>query len=403
MSAILALNCGSSSLKFQVVEIDGSGRAGGRPARGGVSGFGPKADVTLQLGAAPPRRLEEPMADHRAAVERVLGWLADGRIAPVAVAHRVVHGGPKHVASALIDDALLGDLDALEALAPLHNGPGVAAIRAARAALGPAVPMVAVFDTAFHAGMPAAAREYAIPRDLAGRHGIHRYGFHGTSFRSVLADYTRLSGRAPDAARIVALHLGSGCSAAAIDRGRSADTSMGFTPLEGLVMGTRSGDLDPAIVGHLSRVEGVPAGEVERWLNERSGLLGLGGTADMRALLERAAADPDARLAVESFCYRARKYVGAYLAALGGADALGVTGAIGERAPEVRRRICEPLAWLGVELDVAENAAAVGVAARLSPDSARVPVWVIPTDEERVMAEDTAALLRVAAAPGGRQ
>jgi len=402
VSAVLALNCGSSSLKFQVIETDGSGRASGRPARGGVSGFGREADVALQLGSAPPLKLKEAVADHRAAVERVLGWLTDGGVAPVAVAHRVVHGGPKHVASAVIDDAVLRDLDAIEALAPLHNGPGVAAIRAARAALGPAVPMVAVFDTAFHAGMPAAAREYAIPRDLAWRHGIHRYGFHGTSFRSVLEDYERLSGRAPETARIVALHLGSGCSAVAIDCGRSVDTSMGFTPLEGLVMGTRSGDLDPAIVGHLSRAEGVPVGEVEHWLNERSGLLGLGGTADMRALLERAAADPNARLAVESFCYRARKYVGAYLAALGGADALVFTGAIGERAPEVRRRICEPLAWLGVGLDVAENAAAVGVAARLSPDTARVPVWVIPTDEERVMVEDTAALLRPAAPQGAR-
>jgi len=177
---------------------------------------------------------------------------------------------------------------------------------------------------------------------------------------------------------------------------------MGFTPLEGLIMGTRSGDADPAIVGYLSRAEGVPVDEVERWLNERSGLRGLGGTHDMRALLDRAAADPDALLAVESFCYRARKYVGAYLAAMGGAEALVFTGAIGERAPEVRRRICAPLGWLGVELDEAENAAAIGVAARLSPDGARLPVWVIPTDEERVMAEDTAALLATASGAKAR-
>src|SRR5262245_5081320 len=217
MSAVLALNCGSSSLKFQVVEIDGSGRAADRPARGGVSAFGREADVVLHGSPAPAVRLREPVADHHAAVERVLGWLAERRVGIGAVAHRVVHGGPKHVASAAIDDALLRDLDAIEALAPLHNGPSVAAIRATRAALGPGVPMVAVFDTGFHAGMPAAAREYAIPRDLAWRHGIHRYGFHGTSFRSVLEDFGRLSGRAPDTARLVALHLGSGCSAAAID------------------------------------------------------------------------------------------------------------------------------------------------------------------------------------------
>jgi acetate kinase len=400
--AVLALNCGSSSLKFQVVEVDDSGRAAARPARGGVSAFGPQAEVTLQLRTDPALREKTPVPDHRAAVELVLDWLAKSACAVDAVAHRIVHGGPKYAASVLIDDGVLRALEAVEALAPLHNAPSVAAVRAARAALGPAVPMAAVFDTGFHAGMPAAAREYAIPRDLAWRHGIHRYGFHGTSFRSVLRDYGRLSGRAADADRVVALHLGSGCSAAAVDCGRSIDTSMGFTPLEGLIMGTRSGDADPAIVGYLSRAEGVPVDEVERWLNERSGLRGLGGTHDMRALLDRAAADPDAQLAVESFCYRARKYVGAYLAALGGAEALVFTGAIGERAPEVRRRICAPLGWLGVELDEAENAAAIGVAARLSPDGARLPVWVIPTDEERVMAEDTAALLATASGAKAR-
>lgn len=393
MTAVLALNCGSSSLKFQVIRVDGPGTVGERPARGAVSDFGPSAHLTLERAAAPPVRGAEALADHRAAVERVLGWLASEGIGVDAVAHRVVHGGADHTASAVIDDEVLRALGQLEALAPLHNASSLAAIRATRAALGPAVPMVAVFDTAFHAGLPPVAREYALPRDLARRHGIRRYGFHGTSFRSVLDDYARLTGRPAATARLVALHLGSGCSAVAIDGGRSVDTSMGFTPLEGLVMGTRSGDLDPAIVGFLGRVERAAPDQVEAWLNERSGLLGLGGTADMRALLERAPRDPDARLAVESFCYRARKYVGAYLAALGGADALVFTGAIGERAPEVRRQICAPLGWLGIELDEARNAGAGAVGTRVSPDGARVSVWIIPTDEERVMAQDTAALL----------
>ena len=393
MTAVLALNCGSSSLKFQVIQVDGAGTVGERPARGAVSDFGPRAHLGLERAAAPPVRGAEALADHRAAVERVLAWLAAEDIGVDAVAHRVVHGGADHTASVVIDDEVMRALGQLEALAPLHNASSLAAIRATRAALGPAVPMVAVFDTAFHAGLPPVAREYALPRNLARRHGIRRSGFHGTSFRSVLDDYARLTGRPVATARLVALHLGSGCSAVAIDGGRSVDTSMGFTPLEGLVMGTRSGDLDPAIASFLSRVERAAPDQVETWLNERSGLLGLAGTADMRALLERAPRDPDARLAIESFCYRARKYVGAYLAALGGADALVFTGAIGERAPEVRRRICAPLGWLGIDLDAARNAGAGALATRVSPDDARVSVWIIPTDEERVMAQDTAALL----------
>jgi acetate kinase len=390
---VLALNCGSSSLKFQVLQVGPTGNAEARPARGGLSGFGPDARVRLEASGGPAESTEENVADHTAAAERVLSWLADRRVRVDAVAHRVVHGGPAHTASALIDDRLLDGLDRLADLAPLHNRPSIAVIRAARARLGERVPMAAVFDTSFHAGLPDVAREYAIPRSLARRHGIRRYGFHGTSFRGVLEDYARLVGRPAATVRVVALHLGSGCSAAAIAGGRSIDTSMGFTPLEGLIMGTRAGDLDPAIVSHLSRVESVPAEEVESWLNERSGLVGLGGSSDMRVLLERADADPAAALAVDSFCYRALKYVGAYLAVLGGADALIFTGAIGEGAPEVRRRICAPLQWLGMALDPERNAAATAAAACLSPPGCPLPAWTIPTDEERVMASDTAALL----------
>jgi acetate kinase len=392
---VLALNCGSSSLKTQVLAMAADGAVRARPARGAIERIGEgQALVTLETATTGPTRVEERVTDHAAAVERVLDWLAATGLRFDAVAHRVVHGGPRYTQSAVIDERVIGTLSELEELAPLHNGPSVTAIRAARRRLGPSLPMVAVFDTTFHATLPDHARAYAIPRELALRHGVRRFGFHGTSFRHVLARYGELASVPPARARLVALHLGNGCSAVAIAEGRSVDTSMGLTPLEGLVMGTRSGDLDPAAVGHLARGEGAPVEEVERRLNEESGLLGLSGLSkDMRDLLARASEDPRARLAVEVFCYRARKYVGAYLAALGGAEALVFTGAMGERAPEVRARICGGLEWFGLVLDPEANWRVTDAEARISPAGARVAVWVIPTDEEAVMAADAAALL----------
>jgi acetate kinase len=261
--------------------------------------------------------------------------------------------------------------------------------------------MVAVFDTAVHATLPAAAAGYALPEPLARRHEIRRYGFHGTSYRSVVGRYAELTETPVEEVSLVALHLGNGCSAAAIRNGRSVDTSMGFTPLEGLVMGTRAGDLDPAIVAHLARVEGASADEVERWLNERSGLLGVSGTSrDMRDLLAREATDPRARLAIEMFCHRARKYLGAYLAVLGGAAAAVVfTAGIGEHAAPVRARICADMAWAGLVLDPARNEAAAGGEARIDGPGSRLAAFVIPTDEEAVIARDTADCLASAASP----
>jgi acetate kinase len=302
----------------------------------------------------------------------------------------VVHGGEGFTRPALIDAEVIAAIRALEELAPLHNAPSLAGIEAARRALGPDVPMVAVFDTAFHATIPEAAHLYAIPRELATTHRIRRYGFHGVAYQSVLEGYAELSGTPPDRATLVALHLGNGCSAAAIRHGRSVDTSMGLTPLEGLVMGTRSGDVDPALVGHLARVAGVPVPEVERWLNERSGLLGLSGRSrDMRDLLDREREDPRARLAIDVFCHRARKYLGAYLTLLGGGDAVVFSGGIGEHAAEIRARICAGLEWAGLVLDPARNARAVGRAGRLTADGARLPAYAIPADEERVIARET--------------
>jgi acetate kinase len=406
--SVLALNCGSSSLKFQVFASDpGAPPAGARRlARGIVERIGDRASLEFQVEGSSATQEREPVPDHEAAVRRVLGWLAargasahGGAIRIDAVGHRVVHGGARFTDSVLIDADVLDAIEALEALAPLHNAPSLAGIRAARVALGPDVPMVAVFDTAFHATMPEHAYRYAIPHELAVKHGIRRYGFHGLAYRSVVARYVELTEIPLERATLVAFHLGNGCSAAAIKGGRSIDTSMGLTPLEGLVMGTRSGDVDPALIGHLARLEGVSAQEVERWLNERAGLLGLSGRSrDMRDLLASEQADPRARLAVEVFSYRARKYLGAYLAVLGGADAVVFSGGIGEHAPEVRDRICAGMEWTGLVLDRSRNVGVVGREGRLSPDGARCPAYVIPADEERVIAQDVVECL---ARPGG--
>lgn len=368
---VLVLNCGSSSVKFRV------------------------ADATAARATTLASGVIERVDDHEAAVREAIGRARAGRgVTRIdAVGHRVVHGGPRFAGAAPIDDDVVAAIEALNPLAPLHNAPSLAGIRAARAAL-PGVPMVAAFDTAFHATMPARAAGYAIPRDLAARHGVRRFGFHGLAYRSVVAGWTRASGARVASSRLVALHLGSGCSAAAIEGGRSVDTSMGFTPLEGLVMGTRSGDVDPAIVPYLGARDGATAGEVVALLNQRSGLLGVSGTsADMRDLLAREGHDADARLAVEMFCHRVRKYLGAYLAVLGGADAVLFSGGIGEHQAAVRERVCAGFEWCGLVLDRARNAAAGDGARRISADGARLAAWVVPADEESVIVEDVVACL----------
>jgi acetate kinase len=368
---VLALNAGSSSLKFRVGRFEAPGRAMQEIARGIVERIG--TDYARAVGEV---------------VERI-------RACPVeAVGHRVVHGGSRFVQSTLISDDVVAAIEALEDLAPLHNGPSLAVIRACRARFGGDVPMVAVFDTAFHATLPEHAYHYAIPHEMAERHGIRRFGFHGTSYRYVVARYRDVAGR-PNTDALVVFHLGNGCSVAAIRDGVSLDTSMGFTPLEGLVMGTRAGDLDPTLVGYLARKERVSTAEVERWLNERSGLLGLsGGTADMRDLLQRRQRDPRARLAVEVFCYRARKYLGAYLAALGGAQAVVFTGGIGEHQPEVRARICAGMEWCGLVLDPQHNTKVIGMEGVISAATSVIRAFVIPTDEEAIIARDTMEALR---------
>ena len=391
---LLVLNSGSSSLKFRVVEAD-------CPAS-----ESPSSDLNTVLSGSITRIGREPaiqwnhgpltsvprVRNHHDAVECLFDHVdlhgVDG------VGHRVVHGGSRFTEPVRLDDAVMRDLEALCVLAPLHNPPSLMAIHSARAVLGAAIPMVLVFDTAFHATMPPSASTYAIPHDLGQRHGIRRYGFHGLAHASLTAAYARATRRSVKGTRLITLQLGNGCSATAVRDGRSIDTSMGMTPLEGLVMGTRSGDVDPAIVTYLAQRESVDAETVLRWLNERSGLLGLSGLSnDVRDILEaERRGEARAALAVDVFCYRVRRYIGAYLAALGGADAVVFGGGIGEHAAAIRERICAGMEWCGLRLDALLNAQTValeaGAAACISPPDAALPAYVAGVDEEGVIAAE---------------
>jgi acetate kinase len=400
---ILVLNVGSSSVKFQLIDTDDSAIAEARDrrlARGQIERIGGEAIVTLTAAGRQPARRVGIVRDHTAAVEYLIAWLtSDESGVPItsagdigAVGHRVVHGGERFTHSTRIDDDVCRALEELIDLAPLHNPHNLLGIAAVRAVLGPGVPQVAVFDTAFHHSLPETAYVYAIPYQFYRRHRVRRYGFHGTSHRYVAYRYRQLTQRTREMTKVITLHLGNGASACAIVGGDSVDTSMGLTPLEGLVMGTRSGDLDPAILDFISAKEGLSIRDIDSMLNKQSGLLGVSGlTGDMRDLLAEEAEHDDrrARLAIDLFCYRIKKYLGAYLAAMNGADAVIFAGGIGENAPEVRRRICAGLTWLGINVDSARNAALVGSEGRIDADGSRVEIWVIPTDEELLIARDT--------------
>jgi acetate kinase len=401
---ILVLNAGSSSLKFQLIETDQSaidGNGDRRLASGQIERIGGEAILTLAAGSATPSHSTTQIRNHRDAVERVITWMADPASGVEitaasdieAVGHRVVHGGERFTQSVLIDTAVRSDLEQLIDIAPLHNPHNLAGIAAAREVLGENVPQVAVFDTAFHQTIPETAHLYAIPYQLYRRYRVRRYGFHGTSHRYIAYRYRQLTGKTRDETRIITLHLGNGASACAIVAGHSIDTSMGFTPLEGLVMGTRSGDIDPAILDYVGAKEGLTSRDMDMMLNKQSGLLGLSGlTADMRELLAEDSENGDrrARLAIDVFCYRVRKYIGAYLAAMNGADAIIFSGGIGENSPAVRERVCAGMDWLGIQADGGLNAALTGGAeGRFDHDGARIQLWVIPTDEELLIARDT--------------
>jgi len=390
MGTILSLNTGSMTVKYRLFAADSlAPRAWGRAERIGES------DAVVWHGTSSGGTDRDPvravLPSHESAVRRLLEDLVGaGAVQGLAgVGHRVVHGGDRFSVPARIDEAVLAEIRALGRLAPLHNPINAAGIEVARGLL-PDVPHVAVFDTAFHRSLPERAWRYAIPGEYADR-GFRRYGFHGISHAGAAAAAAGVLGRPLAALSLITLHLGGGCSATAVRAGESVDTSMGMTPLEGLVMGTRSGDLDPAVVLRLLGSEGLAPQAVDDLLNHRSGLRALAGTADMRDIQARAdAGDGDAERALDLFCYRIRKYIGAYAAALGHVDAIAFTGGIGENAAGVRARICADLGAFGVRLDEERNRA--GETA-IQADGAAVAVLVIPSDEEREIARATAALV----------
>ncbi len=412
---VLVLNAGSATLKFQVVRTDDASIAADNDAklsRGQIERIGGEAVITVRGVDGPPRTVTATLPDLRSAVD----WLVAHVTSPEsgsgvasradihAVGHRVVHGGEQFTRSARIDAAVLRGIEDNIELAPLHNSHNLRGIEAARTALGDGVPQVAVFDTSFHQTLPEHAYLYAIPYPMYRRHKARRYGFHGTSHRSIAWRFRRLTGRARDEVRIITLHLGNGCSACAISHGRSIDTSMGFTPLEGLVMGTRSGDIDAALVDYIAAKEGLSLPQAEALLNKQSGLLGISGlTNDMRDLLAEAHEHQDRRamLAIDIFCYRARKYIGSYLAAMGGADAIVFAGGIGENSAEIRARICSGLSWAGLTVESDRNLALTGGReGKFSTDASTLEAWVVPTDEELLIARDTFRVVMGRELPG---
>jgi acetate kinase len=367
MSRVLVLNCGSSSVKYRLFDGDTA------TAKGTVEQIGEPG------GDAP---------NHAAALRDVMASVdLDGL---TAVGHRVVHGGSEFSAATVIDDNVVAGIERLVPLAPLHNPANLTGIAVARELL-PEVPQVAVFDTAFHATMPPAAATYPIDAAVAEKLGVRRYGFHGTSHAYVSRRTAELLGRDPADVNVITLHLGNGASACAVQGGRSVATSMGMSPLAGLMMGTRSGDLDPAVVFHLHRVGGMSLDEIDRLLNEDSGLRGLSGDNDMRQVMRRrAAGDRAATLAFDVYCRRIKEYVGAYLAVLGRLDAIAFTAGVGENSPGVRAAALDGLGLLGIGVDAARNETGGPV---ISPEGSAVAVYVVPTDEEREIATQTRTAL----------
>jgi acetate kinase len=372
--AVLVLNSGSSSLKYQLLEAD--------------SATSLADGIVEQIGEP-----SSPVSDHAAALRLAFEKLSKDGIdlkacGLVAVGHRVVHGGAVFYRPTVIDDNVVREMKQLSILAPLHNPPAIAGIEVARKML-PDVPHVAVFDTAFFHDLPAAAATYAIDRDLAHKWQIRRYGFHGTSHQYVGEQAAAFLGRPLEDLNQIVLHLGNGASASAIAGGRPVDTSMGLTPLEGLVMGTRSGDIDPSIVGYLHREAKMGVDDIESMLNRRSGMLGLAGERDFRRLREMIeSGNQTAQLAYDVFIHRLRKYIGAYLAILGRADAISFTAGVGENAAAVRFDALDGLAALGIEIDAQRNSQSGNDARRISADSSPVAVLVIPTNEELAIARD---------------
>jgi len=397
---ILVLNSGSSSVKFQVIETDLERMNAHQDvtlAKGLIEKIGlSDSRLVLEVPDRPTFQDYREILEHRAAIDWVLRILVAPEVGILdsieeigAVGHRMVHGGEAFASSVEITPDVVQKIEQCSVLAPLHNPPNLRGYHAAHSAL-PDVPHFAVFDTAFHQTMPAHAFLYGIPFQLYTKHRLRKYGFHGTSHRFVAFRGCQILGWEREDRRLITVHLGNGCSLAAIDHGRSIDTSMGFTPLEGLIMGTRSGDMDPAIVPWLMAMEELTLHQVNTMMNKHSGLYGVSGvSSDMRELLAaRAAGHQRADVAFRMFVYRLKKYIGAYAAAMGGVDAVFFTGGIGENSPEVRQGALAGLEFIGIELDPDRNADAVGREAEISTDASRVKVLVVPTNEERTIARD---------------
>ncbi|MGD1225071.1 acetate kinase [Streptomyces krungchingensis] len=395
-SRVLVLNSGSSSVKYQLLDMRDSSRL----AVGLVERIGEETSRLKHTPLTGGRSCEQigPIADHDAALKAVAAELAaDGlgldSAELAAIGHRVVHGGQRFTEPTVVDDAVLAEIERLIPVAPLHNPANLTGIRTAMA-LRPDLPQVAVFDTAFHTTMPESAARYAIDVRTADEHRIRRYGFHGTSHAYVSRETARLLGKAPEDVNVIVLHLGNGASASAVRGGRCVDTSMGLTPLEGLVMGTRSGDVDPAVIFHLQRVGGMSTDEIDTLLNKRSGLIGLCGDNDMREIRRRVdEGDEQARLAFDIYIHRLKKYIGAYYAVLGRVDAVAFTAGVGENAAPVREAAVAGLEQLGLMVDGDLNAVRGGEPRLISPRDARVAVAVVPTDEELEIATQTYALV----------
>ena len=376
MNQVLVLNSGSSSIKYQLIDMAGRERL----AVGIVERIGESSGT---------------VADHAEGMRVVLKEL-EGKLdgsALAAIGHRVVHGGDRFRGPALIDDEVCATIKELIPLAPLHNPANLTLIEAARS-LFPDTPQVAVFDTAFHQTLPEAAHTYAIPQEWRDDLGVRRYGFHGTSHQYVSRRAAELLGRRPAEVNVIVLHLGNGASICAVRQGRSVDTSMGMTPLEGLIMGTRSGDLDPAVPAYIARRTGHGAEKIDETLNKASGLLALAGSNDMRDI-EAAAVkdDPAARLALDAYCYRIRKYIGAYLAALGRVDAVVFTAGVGENSATVRAGAVAGLEHLGISVSPKRNVQESKEARYISPYWAQTAVLVVPTDEEIEIADQALGVL----------
>ncbi|OEV05677.1 acetate kinase [Streptomyces oceani] len=394
---VLVLNSGSSSVKYQLLDMTDDSRL----ATGLVERIGEGTSRLLHTpltGEGAERARHEPIPDHAAALKAVASELAtDGmgldspRLA--AVGHRVVHGGRRFTEPTVVDEPVLREIERLIPVAPLHNPANLRGIRTAQA-MNPRLPQVAVFDTAFHTTLPEHAARYAIDVATADSHRVRRYGFHGTSHAYVSRRTARLLGKRPDEVNVIVLHLGNGASASAVRGGVCVETSMGLTPLEGLVMGTRSGDIDPAVIFHLSRVAGMSVDEIDTLLNKRSGLVGLCGDNDMREIRRRIEqGDGAARLAFDVYVHRLKKYVGAYVAVLGRVDAVAFTAGVGENSAPVREATAGGLEGLGLAVDPELNAIRGEEPRLISPAGSRVAVAVVPTDEELEIARQTYSLV----------